>query len=193
MVDKVKKVLESFAFQGEPDKYYSAREIAEKIVEFYPEDCWKKINASKNNKIKSLNDVTAQICAEITASKEKIKTIDILLNGAGGKNKILFKYNSGIQEEKIEPLKEKLENNEFDSDISESCLYDKLREYLFSKGIYSMRIDEKTSSNTKGRGGNKWLFPDIVGIKDSSKDWYDGVKKLSKNLISSEVFSMLFL
>ena len=136
LVDKVKEVLESFAFQGEPAKYYSAREIAEKIVEFYPEDCWKKINASKNNKIKTLNDVTAQICAEITARKErikKIKTIDILLNGAGGKNKILFRSNSGIQEEKIEPLKEKLENNEFDSDISESCLYDKLREYLFSK------------------------------------------------------------
>ena len=193
LVDKVKKVLESFAFQGEPDKYYSAREIAEKIVELYPEDCQKKINASKNNKIKSLNDVTVQICAEITAAKERIKkiqTIDILLNGAGGKNKILFRYNSGSQEEKIEPLNEKLENNGLDSDISESCLYDKLREYLFTKGIYSMRIDEKTSSNTKGRGGNKWLFPDIVGIQDSSKDWYDGVKKLSKNLISSEVFSM---
>ena len=113
LVGKVKEVLESFALQGEPDKYYSAREIAEKIIEFYPEDCWKKINASKNNKIKSLNDVTAQICAEITASKERIKkiqTIDILLNGVG-KNKILFRYNSGIQEEKIEPLNEKLENN----------------------------------------------------------------------------------
>ena len=34
LVGKVKVVLESFALQGEPDKYYSAREIAEKIIEF---------------------------------------------------------------------------------------------------------------------------------------------------------------
>ena len=40
-----------------------------------------------------------------------------------------------------------------------------------------MRIDEKRSKNSRGAGGNKWLFPDLVSIEDLSRDWDQETKK----------------
>ena len=34
-----------------------------------------------------------------------------------------------------------------------------------------MRIDEKRSKNQRGSGGNRWLYPDVVGMSDLTKGW----------------------
>ncbi|MDA8008984.1 MAG: HrgA protein [Alphaproteobacteria bacterium] len=55
---------------------------------------------------------------------------------------------------------------------SELALYPALLKYLWEDfGIYGMRIDEKHSRNKRGRGGNHWLHPDIVGVRNLSEDW----------------------
>src|ERR1039458_8768357 len=45
-------------------------------------------------------------------------------------------------------------------------------------GLYSKRIDETKSSNRSARGGNKWLYPDIVAIEDLTQDWTNQIKQL---------------
>ena len=42
--------------------------------------------------------------------------------------------------------------------------------------IYSRRIDEKRGSNRRGPNGNKWLYPDVVGMENLSADWHREVK-----------------
>jgi hypothetical protein len=42
---------------------------------------------------------------------------------------------------------------------------------LSKLSVHSKRIDEKKAINNKGRDGNKWLFPDLVGMEDLSKGW----------------------
>ena len=56
--------------------------------------------------------------------------------------------------------------------LSEADLYSLLSRFLNSElSIYSKRIDEKRSSNTRGKGGNKWLYPDVVGMEDLTEGW----------------------
>jgi len=42
--------------------------------------------------------------------------------------------------------------------------------------VYSKRIDEKRSSNKRGPNGNRWLYPDLVGMEDLGVDWHQEVK-----------------
>jgi uncharacterized protein len=66
---------------------------------------------------------------------------------------------------------------------SEQALYPMLAAYLLSKHrpIYPKRIDEKTSANSHGKEGNKWLHPDVVGMEDLTAGWGYEMKNLSAN------------
>jgi uncharacterized protein len=67
--------------------------------------------------------------------------------------------------------------------IKESDLYPLLSEYLWSEfRVYSKRIDEKKSSNKHGPKGNKWLYPDVVGMEDLTADWHQEIKQVVKEL-----------
>jgi len=46
-----------------------------------------------------------------------------------------------------------------------------LSQYLWEEfGVFSKRIEEKRSSNKRGPNGNRWLYPDVVGMEDLSKE-----------------------
>jgi hypothetical protein len=59
------------------------------------------------------------------------------------------------------------------SPLREHALYPLLAEYLLTddQRIYTMRINEKRSSNCAGSGGNEWLHPDLVGLENLTADW----------------------
>jgi hypothetical protein len=42
--------------------------------------------------------------------------------------------------------------------------------------LYSKRVDEKRSSNKRGPNGNRWLYPDVVGMEDLGADWHREVR-----------------
>ena len=59
----------------------------------------------------------------------------------------------------------------------EHALYPLLSLYLWEEfGVYSKRIDEKRSSNKRGPNGNRWLYPDVVGMEDLGADWHQEVR-----------------
>ncbi len=65
--------------------------------------------------------------------------------------------------------------------IKEHGLYPIFSDFLWSElGIYSLRIDEKKSKNSRGNGGNKWLYPDLVGMEDLSGGWNREIKDCVK-------------
>jgi hypothetical protein len=65
--------------------------------------------------------------------------------------------------------------------LSESALYPLLATFLISRHrkIYPKRIDEKKSSNSYGKDGNKWLHPDMVGLEDLASGWDYQMKDLT--------------
>jgi hypothetical protein len=64
---------------------------------------------------------------------------------------------------------------------SEHDLYPLLATFLISRHrkIYPKRIDEKKSSNSHGKEGNKWLHPDMVGLEELASGWSYEMKNLS--------------
>ncbi len=65
----------------------------------------------------------------------------------------------------------------------EADLYPVLQTFLLEReSIVTKRIREQTSSNRRGRYGNKWLHPDVVGMHAPGRDWLDVVRRCSMEL-----------
>lgn len=68
-------------------------------------------------------------------------------------------------------------------EITEHAVYEPLQRFLYNElGIVSKRIRESVSSNRRGRNGNKWLHPDIVGMLAPGQGWSDVVRNCSMAL-----------
>ena len=79
-----------------------------------------------------------------------------------------YYFTKKTQDEKIEEFDKDLKSKKY----SEENLYDTLADYLQSCSIGSRRINESSSSNVRGLGGNHWLYPDLIGIQYVVKeDW----------------------
>lgn len=64
-----------------------------------------------------------------------------------------------------------------DAKLGECAMYPLLSQYLWEEfGVFSKRIDEKRSSNKRGPNGNRWLYPDVVGMEDLGAEWHQEVR-----------------
>ena len=63
-------------------------------------------------------------------------------------------------------------------DLRQACM---LATFLIARHrrIFPKRIDEKKSSNSHGKEGNKWLHPDMVGLEALAGGWSYEMKNLS--------------
>ena len=165
-----------------PEQKFTAREIADWIYATYPDECHAKLQRSKDRHKGTRPDgevIIGQIVAEFGSVRLKlqkdhpgIKTIE------GRPRKYYFTESSDSAEvdsaENQGAMPSTVDNPTV---IKEQDLYPMLSEFLLSElGVYSKRIDEKRSRNARGAGGNKWLYPDLVGLEDLSGDWHQEIK-----------------
>ena len=165
-----------------PDQKFTAREIAEWLFENYREDCDKKREQSSQN-LENDDDLLKQITAEIgpgllrthgRGEHEKIKTTE------GRPRKYYYTESTDSAEvEKAESTEQStLSLHVANSQVKEYDLYPVLVQYLRSEHrVFSKRIDERRSRNSRGPRGNKWLYPDLVGMEDLSEDWENEIKR----------------
>ena len=69
----------------------------------------------------------------------------------------------------------------------EKALYPILSAYLKTKAIGSIRINENKSSNNLGKGGNRWLHPDVIGVQYLSDNWNSNVGACAKGSFGSQI------
>lgn len=151
-----------------PNRYFTAREITEYIVEKFPKAYEDKIKNSKNNYLKTKNDCIHQWVAEIGAYKDVFAKKGISMT-AGRPRKFYF-ANTVTIPDACENLLRK--NNQ-----PEKELYPVLAQYCNSINIKTLRIDEKESKKDKGKNYNKWLHADVVGFKDLISDFNKQTKE----------------
>jgi hypothetical protein len=157
----------------------TSREIAQWIFKNYRADCEEKRHGSKQNLTKDF-DLIQQIAAEIAANRPAIQDKNQAVRTTETRP-IAYYFSTETESEEVI----KAENNTATNKTSllqksnlELTLYPLLASYLNSQhNVFAKRIDEKTSSNSRGPNGNKWLFPDLVGIEDFGHDWNDEIKK----------------
>jgi hypothetical protein len=169
-----------------PDKKFNARQIAEKIVEAYPEDyAEKKLNPRFENE----KSFISQVVAEIGSQKENIIKNDNHIFWQDKPRPRIYWYstkNTQEVKEKYELAEEETGNIDTDivisnSPYSEHDLYPILITYLKSElKLYCQRIDEKCSKNSRGSGGNQWLHPDIVAMQTVDKEWNELIRNCIK-------------
>lgn len=162
LVETVVNILKS-----NPEKYYTARELAENVYKCKPKECEEKMT---NTKATTFDALIQQLVREIGSLKNDIVSQQNIRVTEERPRKYYYSKKTDIEEiEQAEQITKKNEHPEHD-------LYPLLCEYLYNElDIYPKRIDERKSSNSKGNNGNKWLHPDIVGLQNLSKDWNDDV------------------
>jgi len=150
-----------------PEKQFTTKQIAEEIYKIKPEECEAKLKRSK--KLKTYEELIKQLGAEIGADKTITKDSLVKITTDRPRK---FYYSNKSDEEEIAEIEQNKESKSLEEEI-----YPLVCDYLYNVlGLYPKRIDEKTSSNTKGKNGNKWLHPDIVGIKNLTENWNDKIK-----------------
>ena len=181
MALKLTSIVAEF-LQQNPEQKFTAREIADWVYANYPDECHSKLQKSIDRH-KGIRPDEAIIIGQIVAQFGSIrlslkkrhhgfKTIE------GRPRKYYFTESSDSAEvdsaENQGAMPGATDNT---TAVKEHDLYPLLSEFLFSElSVYSMRIDEKRSRNARGAGGNKWLYPDLVGVEDLSGDWHQEVK-----------------
>jgi uncharacterized protein len=166
--------------RSNPEEKFTAREIATTVLKLYPKECQEKKDRSKATVIPIVSDadLLQQIVAEIGSQRQLIqKKFPQIKTTEGRPRKYYFSEKSDVKEAEIEEANEKRQEL-LGQAYSEHDLYPKLIEFLWRElNVFSKRIDEKRSKNSHGSGGNRWLFPDIVGLEDLSNGWHTDIKK----------------
>ncbi|MFN4318017.1 COG2958 family protein [Acinetobacter parvus] len=189
-LSQTQKVVEFLKFN--PNKKFNAREIAESIIQLYPEDYDQK---RKNNRFESEADFLQQIVREISSgAKTNILKASphIHIQDQPRPRQFWFdpykvyevnhNINSNVNESILESLEPEINLPIIKSEnLSEHDLYPILIEFLKSElNLYCLRIDEKRSKNSRGQNGNQWLHPDIVAMQPLDKHWNELVKSCVK-------------
>ncbi len=178
-----KTVLEFL--QSHPDEKFTARQIADWIFKTYPAECREKQQRSKATVIPLDSDaaLVQQLVAEISAQRPLMEKRSPQLKTTDGRPR---KYYFSTKSDEAEAAA--VENTrQVVADASlkytEHDLYPMLSEFLWRElNVFSKRINEKRAHNNHGAGGNRWLYPDLVGLEDLSREWHQEIKDCVKQI-----------
>lgn len=184
-LDLKNRVIELLS--ANPEKRFKARDIATWVTENYPEAAAAKLE--KSGSIESHSQLLNQLVAEIGANRPIWERQIPQLRTTDGVRPRLYYWTDRSEAEEVAeaeagndpviefatPIEEGpgggpthlLPDPKVVIRRSEHDLYPLLIEFLESEyGLKGHRIDERKSSNAYGSGGNKWLFPDVVGMEN---------------------------
>ena len=157
-----------------PEQKFTAQDISDWIVKTYPDDCRQKQERSKT--IHNTTALRNQIVREIYSQRPRLQKRHAEIKTTEGSPRKYY-FTEATDHAEIERAENKGTTKTNSNPVTEHKLYPILSEFLWSElGIYSKRIDEKHSRNKQGAGGNKWLYPDLVGLDDLSHEWHDEIK-----------------
>lgn len=163
--------------KANPEKKFTAREIASWIIESYPDDCEAKLAKSKNKNLDVADTGEARtqvliniLVAEIGSQRPRIQSKTPQIKSTGEKPRRYY-FTQKSDDAEVEAAED--EETDIGYEFKEHDLYPLLSSYLSDEfRLYSKRIDERKSSNTRGSKGNEWLYPDLVALEDLASEWH---------------------
>lgn len=162
-----------------PEEKLTARQIAEWIFSSYPAECQEKKSNSRGDYIKTDGDLVQQLVAEISSQRPRLQKRHPELKTTEGRPRKYY-YSEKSDSAEVAAAESAVvapTANANDAKFGEHALYPLLSLYLWEEfGVYSKRIDEKRSSNKRGPNGNRWLYPDVVGMEDLGAEWHQEVR-----------------
>lgn len=178
MATRVEMIIETL--KANPDKKFTARDLAKEFVLRYPEEIAEK---QANPRYNTEEKLIAQLAAEIGG--ERTERAKIVCPNVATRDKprprVYYweqKPTSAHQEDDLSDADESdIDTPLVPQSLSEHDLYPMLIEYLSKDlGLYCQRIDERKSKNSHGNGGNHWLHPDVVALEPLDQGWDEIVR-----------------
>lgn len=173
---RVDMIIETL--RDNPERRFTAKELAIEFIRRYPNEMAEK---QRNPRYDTAEKLLAQVTAEVGGSRTSVakqRCPNVATQDRPrprlyywDKNPDLIHTNQAddIDESELEvdiPLAVQTQS------LTEYDLYPLLIEFLSKdNGLHCLRIDEKTSSNSYGSGGNQWLHPDIVAMEALDMGW----------------------
>ncbi|MCW8165173.1 HrgA protein [Verminephrobacter aporrectodeae subsp. tuberculatae] len=160
-----------------PDEKLTARQIAEWIFATFPGECQAKKQNSQH--VRTDADLVQQLVAEIGAQRPRLQKRHPEFKATEGRpRKYYYSEKSDVAEvAAAEGVVAAPTENNNTAKLGEHALYPLLSLYLWEEfGVYSKRINEKRASNKRGPNGNRWLYPDVVGMEDLGAEWHQEVR-----------------
>jgi len=162
-----------------PEEKLPARQIAEWIFSTYPAECQEKKSNSRGDYIKTDGDLVQQLVAEISSQRPRLQKRHPELKTTEGRPRKYY-YSEKSDSAEVAAAESAViapTANTNDAKLGEHALYPLLSLFLWEEfGVYSKRVDEKRSSNKRGPNGNRWLYPDVVGMEDLGAEWHQEVR-----------------
>lgn len=162
--------------KNRPEERFTARQIAQLIFENFREECEEK-RAQSRQDLSEDEALLKQLAAEVSSNRIEIQRRHPQVKTTEGRPRHYY-YTCASDEAEIARVEgEEPPPGTTPAVRSEHDLYPLLCKFIYSDlRIYPKRIDERRSSNRRGPNGNKWLFPDLVGMEDLSADWEGEVR-----------------
>lgn len=178
---RIEMIIETL--RDNPDRKFTARELAQEFLLRYPEDLMdKRLNPRYDTEEKLITQLAAEIGGERTEAAKK-RCLNVATRDKPRPRIYYWEPNpEKSQQEQAEvavsdPV-EAITVPTLPKELTEQELYPLLIEFLHKEHkLYCQRIDEKTSKNSHGSGGNHWLHPDIVALEPMDKHWDEVVKE----------------
>lgn len=167
--------------KAHPGRKLKAREIAEWIVRTYPDAAADKLRRS--SVLETPEMLLSQLVAEIGANRPAIENRNRQVRTTEDRPRLYY-WSESSDEAEVRQIEGPtvdlaLEPEAAEASRREHDLYPLLTLFLAAEfNVLSRRVDEKRSSNARGPHGNQWLFPDLVGMEDLTRDWQAEVKQL---------------
>jgi hypothetical protein len=159
------------------EEKFTARQIAEWVFATYPQECQAKKASSKF--ITDDAGLVQQLVAEISSQRPALQKRHPELKTTEGRPRKYY-YSEKSDSAEVAAAEAGQTTPAADAPagkLGEHALYPMLSQYLWEEfGVYSKRIDEKKSSNKRGPNGNRWLYPDVVGMEDLGAEWHQEVR-----------------
>ena len=157
-------------------KKFTARDLAAEFLKRYPAELLEKKN---NPRYDTEEKLLAQLAAEIGGERTEAakKRCPNVVTQDKPRPRLYYWDANPEQSAAEESVLEEVELPLPAQTYSEHELYPLLIEFLHKElKLYCQRIDEKTSRNSHGSGGNHWLHPDVVALEPLDQHWDPVVK-----------------
>ena len=158
---------------GNSEQKSTAGQITQWIFENFPAECQEK--KANSTVIKNDTDLVQQIVEEIGSQRPTLQKRNPEVKTTEGRPRQYY-WTAKTDQDEITEAEESGTDVNFvpgGASLKERDLFPLFPEYLWSElRIYSKHIDEKKSSNKQGPKGNKWLYPDLVGMENLTADWH---------------------
>lgn len=171
---RVQMIIETL--RDNPAKKFTARDLAAEFLKRYPAELLEKKN---NPRYDTEEKLLAQLAAEIGGERTEAakKRCANVVTQDKPRPRLYYWDANPEQSAAEESVLEEVELPTPAQTYSEHELYPLLIEFLHKElKLYCQRIDEKTSRNSHGSGGNHWLHPDVVALEPLDQHWDPVVK-----------------